>query len=89
MTNGLARPGFTPAAWAPARLPLPASKSLGETGDFLESPSLALVTDVVVAAATGFFAWGLGAHNNKWSTFWWVVSAMAGVKALHDMGRAR
>lgn len=90
MTNGLARPGFAAAAWAPARLttpPLPVSKNLGQSGDFLQSPTLALTTDIMVAAATGFFAWGLSVHNNKWSTFWWIVASMAGVKAMHDAGR--
>jgi hypothetical protein len=98
-------PSFT-MSWAPAphRL-LPQTptlgyrKSLGQNW-FVESPSLALTVDLITAASSVFFAWGLqnvrellpdGSRGkvvgNKWSTFWWVVAGITFVKALHDGSR--
>lgn len=77
--------------WAPAPpKPLPSpylrGPALGQR-EFLESPVVALMTDSVLAGTSAYLAWGLGAVRNKWSTFWWVVTGVATVKALHDMSR--
>lgn len=93
--NALAnsRSGYwAPAAARPAQLPSPYSLSragrpeLGQQ-EFLESPLLSLGVDAVTAISGAYLAWGLGSVRNKWSTFWWVVSGVATVKALHDMSR--
>jgi hypothetical protein len=88
--------GYT-MAWRPAvtRLPSPYTgarhpATLGQEKGleaFARSPVTALVMDVVAVGTTGFLAWGLGAVKNPWSTFWWVVSAGAAMKALHDLSR--
>lgn len=83
--------------WAPmaAARPLPSPYKVGRPAagpalgqnDFLESPILSLGVDAVAALSGAYLAWGLSSVRNKWSTFWWVVSGVATVKALHDMSR--
>jgi len=62
---------------------VPASTTL------LDSPLLALATDVTAASASAYLAFNLGRLDppSGWSTFWWIVSAAAGIKALHDLAR--
>ncbi len=85
--------GYRMAAWAPAapapRTAAPArGPSLGQGTPFLESPTVAMITDVVVGGAAAFYAWGLGLQKNKMSTFWYVVAAASAMKLLHDISRA-
>jgi hypothetical protein len=63
---------------------------MGEKGAltaFVDSPELAALTDIAAASASAYFAYGLGRVQNKWSTFWWVISAGATIKLLHDVSR--
>lgn len=84
-TNGLAhRPAWSPA---PFRFPQQAPKSLGQGSGFLESPVLALTLDTWTAITAAYLGWGFGQRGNNWSTFWYVVAAVSGFKALHDLGR--
>jgi hypothetical protein len=88
---GNGRSGYwSPAAPRPLPSPYALSRpnrpALGQQ-EFLESPILAIGVDTVTAISSAYLAWGLGAVRNKWSTFWWVVSGVATVKALHDMSR--
>lgn len=83
--------------WAPMRyVPPPAlyqatrPKVLGEvspSSTLLDSPLLSFTTDVVASGASAFLAYGLGKANSGWATFWWIASAAAGIKALHDLAR--
>lgn len=86
--------------WRPAphrALPSPYRTSLqqatppvgGGRNPFFDSPLLALVTDGSAAAMSAYLAYGLGRAGNKWSTFFWVVSAAMTMKALHDMSRLK
>jgi hypothetical protein len=94
--------GWRPIPYAPPPAPYQAvrPKKLGEvtvapSTTILDSPLLALSTDVVAALAGGYLAWSLGAAGPRgeapvsptWSTIWWVVAAAAGIKALHDLSR--
>lgn len=88
-------------AWSPARYVPPAAqyqavrpKTLGEvtvpaSTTLLDSPLLALATDVTAASASAYLAFNLGRLDppSGWATFWWIVSAAAGIKALHDLAR--
>lgn len=83
------RKGVYTMSWAPGAATMPRTRrSLGQSS-FFESPLLALVTDAVAAGASGYLAWGLGTVNNKWSTFWWIVTVGVAVKGLHDMARLK
>jgi len=88
----MAQNGYT-MSWKPAQVLLPAmaapKRALGQGGveQFMESPMLSIMTDFTAAAASAYVAYGFGKADNKWSTFFWVISAMSGVKLLHDLGR--
>lgn len=63
-------------------------RSSGTLGQgLLEGKSVSVIADFVTALSSAYLAWGLGTRQNKWSTLWWVVSAAATVKGLHDMSR--
>jgi hypothetical protein len=94
--------GWRPMPYAPPSAPYQAvrPKKLGEvtvpaSTTILDSPLLALSTDVIAALAGGYLAWSLGASGPRgeppvsrtWSTIWWVVAAAAGIKGLHDLSR--
>lgn len=86
--------GYRLAPWAPAAPRLSqqvqqvmVAPTTGGTTDFLESPSVAILTDLVVGSASAFYAWGLGLQKNKMSTFWWVIAGASGIKLLHDLSR--
>jgi hypothetical protein len=76
-------------AWAPAapRLAVARPPSLGQNVPFLESPTVAIITDLIVGSTSAFYAWGLGRQRNNMSTLWYVVAAAAGMKLLHDISR--
>ncbi len=94
--------GWRPIPYAPPRVPHQAvrPKLLGEvtvpaSTTILDSPLLALSTDVVAALAAGYLAFSLGKEGDKgqapisptWSTFWWIIATAAGIKMLHDLSR--
>lgn len=80
-------------SWKPAQVLLPAmtvpKRALGQGGveTFVDSPLLSVMTDFTAAAASAYVAYGFGQYGNKWSTFFWVISAMSSVKLLHDLSR--
>jgi hypothetical protein len=80
-------------AWspAPARLPSPyralGGSELGQQGGFISSPTLNLALDAWTAATAAYLGWGFGRRGNSWSTFWYVVSAVSGFKALYDLSK--
>jgi hypothetical protein len=80
-------------AWSPAptRLPSPyralGKASLGQSGGFFESPTVNFILDSWTALAAGFLAVKFGRVGNKWSTFWYVVSATAAFKALYSLSK--
>lgn len=96
MSNPSGRPGFG-NGWSPMRyVPPPAAyqalrtPALGEvspSSTILDSPLLSLATDVTAAGASAYLAYGLGKLGSGWATFWWIASAAAGIKALHDLAR--
>lgn len=73
--------------------PVPGAPKGSES--FLESPLLALGTDVVGVALTGYLSWGLAKrdpstrepYNKPMSVFWLVMATVLGMKALHDASR--
>ena len=69
-------------------------KALGEvtvpaSTTLLDSPLLALATDVTAVSASAYLAFNLSRLDppSGWATFWWIVAAASGVKALHDLAR--
>lgn len=89
--NIVAQPkkGVYAMSWAPGAATMARTRrSLGQNA-FIESPVLALATDAVAVGSSAFLAWGLGAANNKWATFWWIVAVASAVKGLHDMSRLK
>ena len=61
--------------------------------DFMNSNLLSIATDFTAAALGGYVAYGLtnarnpdtGEVGSKWAPVFWVFSAMAAVKLLHDI----
>jgi hypothetical protein len=80
------QPAYRPS-WAPANPKPPELSQTAPPTPFLESPVLAVITDVVVAASAAFYGWGLSLQKNKWSTLMYVISAASVMKLLHDLGR--
>lgn len=86
--------GYT-MAWAPApgrSVPNPFNglshgKSLGQRVVEHDNKITAIGMDALIAVGSGQLAWGLGTANNRWATFWWVVTGIATVKFLHDLSR--
>jgi len=81
-------------AWAPApNRPLPTpfigSKAIlgQQKAGFLDSREIAMGADLVTTLSAAYLGWGTGRKNNRWSTFWWVVSGISLVKFLHDSSR--
>lgn len=82
-------------AWAPAPnrpLPTPFATSKATLGqqkppDFLSSKEVAMGADLVTTLSAAYLGWGTGRKNNRWSTFWWVVSGVSLIKLLHDSSR--
>lgn len=80
-------------SWKPAAVGLPAMsvrpRALGQGGaeTLLDSSLLAIMTDFTAASASAYLAYNFGRVDNKWSTFFWVISAMSSVKLLHDLAR--
>lgn len=84
-TNGMAyRPAWTPT---PFRFPAHPPKSLGQSAGFLDSPLLALTLDSWTSLTAAYLGWGFGQRHNNWSTFWYVVAAVSGFKALYDISK--
>lgn len=81
--------------WAPApSRPIPTpfrasrrSNSLGERPLEHEDKITAIAVDAVVGLGSAHLAWGLNRADNRWATFWWVATGIAGVKFLHDLSR--
>lgn len=87
-------PGNNVRAWTPAparKLPSPflkASPNLGQTAsDIITSPLTAIATDIIILAGSTYMWWGLSSRQNRWGTFWAVVSSMTVLKLLHDSGK--
>ncbi len=78
-------------AWTPAppkRLVLPmgyTGKTLGQQKVYAMPPVMGMLTAGLTSFAAGYLAWGYSKQGNNWSTFWYVVSAVSAVKALHDL----
>lgn len=98
MSNPSGRPGFgngwSPMRYVPPRAPYQALRTpvLGEvspSSTILDSPLLSFAIDVTAAGASAYVAYGLGKVGSGWATFWWIASAAAGIKALHDLARGK
>jgi hypothetical protein len=85
--------GFT-MAWAPApakQLPTP---FMGRGGAMGQQPKIehdnkitAAAIDAAVGFGSAYLAWLLTRADNRWSTFWWVVTGISTIKLLHDVSR--
>lgn len=53
--------------------------------DFMNSNLLSVATDFTATALGGYVAYGLTEVGSKWAPVFWVFSAMAAVKLLHDI----
>ncbi len=86
---------WRPAPYAPPlRTPFTGERALGQapavpgSQSLMDSPLLALATDVVAAAASGYLAYGYSrTHESTLSTVWLVLATAMTVKALHDVAR--
>lgn len=86
---------WRPAPYAPPlKTPFTGERALGQgpvipgSVSLMDSPLLALSTDVVAAAGSGYLSYGFAKTNNPtWSTVWLVVATAMTVKALHDLSR--
>src|SRR5258708_4145329 len=75
---------------APAPAPVPAvvgEVTVSPSATILDSPLLALATDVTAAGASAYLAYNLGKLGSGWATLWWIVATAAGIKGLHDLAR--
>lgn len=57
---------------------------------FIDSPVIQLTTDVAAAVSMGMLGHSFGKvppHGSRWSTVFWVFSALAGFKALYDLSK--
>jgi hypothetical protein len=80
--------------YAPPRKNPFGERALGQTPvvpgsvSLMDSPLLALSTDVVAAAGSGYLAYGYSKlQSSTMSTIWLVVATAMTVKALHDLSR--
>lgn len=94
MPNPPARAGWSPVPYVPppAQYQALRPKALGEvtvspSATILDSPLLALATDVTAAGASAYLAYNLGKLGSGWATLWWIVATAAGIKGLHDLAR--
>lgn len=84
--------GFT-MAWAPApakRLPTPflgRGSALGQKPIEHDNKITAVGVDAAVGIGSAYLAWLLTRADNRWSTFWWVVTGISTIKMLHDLSR--
>ena len=85
--------GFT-MAWAPAAAkPLPTpflgrGTALGQMKPLEHDNKLTSVgIDLAVGIGSAYLGWLLTKADNRWSTFWWVVTGISSVKLLHDLSR--
>lgn len=91
---------MNPISWRPTpygiphKTPYTSERALGQgpgvpgSVSLMDSPFLALSTDVVAAAGSGYLAYGYSKlHSQTWSTIWLVVATAMTVKALHDLSR--
>lgn len=80
-------------AWAPApnrSLPNPFTGRRAALGQKLpphDNQVMAVAVDVVVGLGTGYMGYLLMKADNRWSTFWFIVTGMMGIKVLHDLSR--
>lgn len=80
-------------AWTPARVrPLPSpfgtSKAkLGQGDTFFTYPQTVVATDFLITAGSGLMWWIYSGTGSRWATFWAVVTAVSGVKMLHDTAK--
>lgn len=81
------------APYAPSRKNPFGERALGQgpsvpgSASLMDSPLLALSTDIVAVAGSGYLAYGYSKLQSSWSTVWLVVATAAAVKALHDLSR--
>jgi len=78
-----------PAPMAQVRLgqtPLPMAP-VPQKPAFIDSPVVQFTTDMTVAVAGGMLGYAFGKENSRWSTVFWVISGVAGFKALFDGSR--
>ena len=79
-------------AWAPAqnRLPNPfggRGAALGQKIPEHDNKIVAIGADILVGLGTGYMGYPLQRADNRWATFWFVVTGMVGIKFLHDLSR--
>lgn len=85
---------WRPAPYAPQKPPYTGERTLGQgpavpgSVSLMDSPFLALSTDIVAAAGSGYLAYGYSKlQSQPWTTIWLVVATAMTVKALHDLSR--
>lgn len=80
-------------AWAPAPAkPLPTpflvrGATLGQKGLEHDWKTAAIGVDLAVGIGSAYLAWLLTRADNRWATFWWVVTGSSIIKMLHDFSR--
>ncbi len=67
--------------------PLPMTAPAAARLPFIDSPLLQLATDVSASVASGLLGYAFGKDKSRWSTVFWVVSALSGAKGLVDLYR--
>jgi hypothetical protein len=90
--NTIAVNNWRPASIAHKQTPFQPALRMGQQGAadaFFNDPTLAVATDVVATAASGYLAYGMAKVDGPWTTFWLVVSVAMGVKTLHDFSRMK
>jgi hypothetical protein len=79
---------YRPAPFAGmGQTPLPMAPPVPTRLPFIDSPLIQLATDATAAVASGMLGYAFGKHNSRWSTVFWVVSALTGAKGVVDLYR--
>jgi hypothetical protein len=86
--------GWSPMRYNPPPAPYSATRPavLGEvppSSTILDSPLLSFATSVTATGASAYVAYGLSQLKSSWATLWWIISAGAGMKALHDLANVQ
>lgn len=85
--------GWAPAPYAPPS-PRVQNPRLGQAAtdadkplSLIDSPFIALVTDVAAASSLAMLAYFFHKGNSAWSNVFWALAGLAGAKTIVDMTR--
>ncbi len=54
---------------------------------FIDSPVVQFVTDTTAAISTGILGYTFGKTGSRWSTVFWMLTAVTGFKAFYDLSK--